>query len=166
MPTLGTVVIWNGTKINGFKILDDKEIFLFLSVESIEEKLGILVEPVGVIRNTEVADLEALLVAAENAGREDLITQLDKGLDYTTTTIDNLPVRKYSDGSIGVEWTTLVPFLNFNKISKAQLIRILSVVSFGLDETPITSLKDARWLLKKYQRKAPPVRRKPGGGFG
>ena len=146
--------------LDGFRIWDDGEIFLFLTTNSVEAVLGLKIDnPTGIIRGTDVVDIKTILITAEEANREDLIYLLDNSVNHTNITIDwkgkEIGARYYDDeinqGTL-VPLANILPLINVNKIPRNVIIKLLKDVAIPLDEVPLLKLPEAKYLLDKYGR--------------
>lgn len=151
--TVPSIVTLASHTIDCFRVLTtDYDIVLFLSTDSIKDKLKLAVPPQGIINNCDVCDVQAFFDALEESGEEahqQLTQLLTDGLDNPTDGSGKAPVN-YD--------------INMNRLPSGMLIKLLKTVAVALDEEVYVSSPDAYRLKRKYGK--PTARsRKSNKGF-
>ena len=149
--------------LESFRCWDNGYCYLFLTTSSVESQLGLTIDIAdGIIRGAEVIGVDTLLEVVENQDREDILTLMDTSLNFETIEITykgttTIKARKYSnDNNVGVSvpLENIIPLIDIKKMNRSTLIRLLKCLSFPLDEVPLVSLMEARYLLDKFSKKS------------
>ena len=153
--TFNTVVRLDNHTLDAFKIvMNDNCIIVFITTDSIQCELGLLIASQGKIRNISVCDIQSLVDALDESQddvHQTLFNYLSEGLD-----IERDDVMSYDEFLLQVNWQT-IPIR-----TQHQIFKLLAV---AMDERVFICKKSAELIIKKYGRRQT-VTNKIKSGFG
>lgn len=166
MTSVRSITNFLDYKLQSFRLLEDNQVYLYLTTETIKTNFGIEVEPVGSIHGINVIDPETLLEAFENH-RPELAEELVSSVNYTrdTVIIDNFELLSYRfEDGIALDFNSVLS--QCRKLPHGKMLSLLKACGVSLDGTGMLSLSDAVTLLKVYGRQLTKPKKVKAKGFG
>jgi hypothetical protein len=131
-------------RFDGFKVVDNNyDITLFVTTNSIKEKLNVNVEPQGQIKNIDVVDVQSMIDCLEQA-QHPVFDVLSAEFDL----IQEIDCEKAG----WIAWAKVKPLLG--KLSKSELINVLKLTTQSMSEDCYLPLVVYQRLIRKYGSKS------------